>query len=76
MRPLCIEAPEQFAPTGAALAAVGIGVTLVDRSMKVCWANDLVREQAVMQRLTCRELVRLLGRELAVHERQCLRRHG
>ena len=46
MRPLCIEAPEQFAPTGAALAAVGIGVTLVDRSMKVCWANDLVREQA------------------------------
>lgn len=46
MRPLCIEAPEQFAPIGGALAALGIGVTLVDRSMKVCWANELVREQA------------------------------
>jgi PAS domain S-box-containing protein len=41
-----IERPEEFAPVGDALAVLGIGVTLIDRDMRVQWANRLIREYA------------------------------
>ena len=44
--PIRIDAPPGFAPLGSALAALGIGVTLIDREMRIQYANELVHEQA------------------------------
>ncbi|MFY3746127.1 PAS domain S-box protein [Anaeromyxobacter sp. Red801] len=44
--PLRVAAPADLEPIGEALAALGIGLTLVDREMRVQLANALVREQA------------------------------
>ncbi|HYG67139.1 MAG TPA: PAS domain-containing protein, partial [Anaeromyxobacteraceae bacterium] len=41
-----IERPEDLAPLGDALAALGIGVTLVDREMRVRFANAHVKSLA------------------------------
>ncbi len=41
-----IERAEDFAAVGEALSRIGIGVTLVDREMRVQWANELIREYA------------------------------
>ncbi len=38
--------PADLAPLGAALSALGIGLTLVDRDLKVEWANEQIRDQA------------------------------
>ena len=42
--PLRITAPSDLAPVGDALAALGIGITLVDRELRVQFANAFVRE--------------------------------
>jgi len=44
--PIRIERPEDLDPIGEALAALGVGVTLVDRDLKVQWVNPLVRAMA------------------------------
>src|SRR5512143_2665511 len=44
--PIRIDAPPGFAPLGSALASLGIGVTLIDRDMRIQYANELVRDQA------------------------------
>jgi PAS domain S-box-containing protein len=46
-----IPAPEAFAPVGDALAALGIGVTLVDREMRIRYANAFVRD--AVSELSC-----------------------
>src|SRR6266568_3948347 len=38
--------PADLAPLGAALSALGIGLTLVNRDLQVEWANELIRAQA------------------------------
>ncbi|WP_242393096.1 PAS domain S-box protein [Anaeromyxobacter oryzisoli] len=43
---LRIASPSDLAPLGDALAALGIGITLVDRELRVQLANAFVREQA------------------------------
>jgi PAS domain S-box-containing protein len=43
---LRLATPEQIAPVGDALAALGMGLTLVDRQMRIQYANGFVREQA------------------------------
>ncbi|HEY7726498.1 MAG TPA: PAS domain S-box protein, partial [Anaeromyxobacteraceae bacterium] len=48
---LTIGCPEDLAPVGEALSALDIGLTLVDRDLRIQWANDWVRRAAV--ELTC-----------------------
>jgi signal transduction histidine kinase len=43
---LRIGSPEELAPIGEALSALGIGLTLVDPQLRVCWANAAIRAQA------------------------------
>src|SRR3990172_5611874 len=40
---LRLSRPEDLAPLGDALAALGIGITLVDREMRIQFANAFVR---------------------------------
>jgi PAS domain S-box-containing protein len=44
MAPLRIGRPEELAPLGEALADFGVGVTLVDREMRIRFANRAVEE--------------------------------
>jgi PAS domain S-box-containing protein len=44
--PLRIERPDELDPLGESLSAFGIGLTLVDRQMLVCWANRFIRGMA------------------------------
>jgi PAS domain S-box-containing protein len=44
--PIRLTAPDDFAPLGSALAALGIGVTLIDREMRIQYANELVHDEA------------------------------
>ena len=48
---LRLAAPDQIAPVGEALAALGIGLTLVDREMRIQYANGFVKEST--SELTC-----------------------
>ena len=48
---LRIRAPDDLEPLGKALTALGVGVTLVDREMRVRWANPFVR--ALADELSC-----------------------
>ncbi|HUK66388.1 MAG TPA: PAS domain-containing protein [Anaeromyxobacteraceae bacterium] len=48
---LRIRSPDDLEPLGVALSALGVGVTLVDRDMRVRWANGFVRELA--EELSC-----------------------
>jgi PAS domain S-box-containing protein len=41
---LRISSPDDLAPLGEALAALGIGITLVDRDMRIRFANQFVRD--------------------------------
>ncbi|HZZ83811.1 MAG TPA: PAS domain S-box protein [Anaeromyxobacteraceae bacterium] len=43
---LDVTQPADLAPLGAALSALGIGLTLVDRDLRVDWANEQIRAQA------------------------------
>lgn len=43
---LQIARPEDLEPLGAALAALGVGLTLVDRQMRVQWANPFITSYA------------------------------
>ncbi|HET7753720.1 MAG TPA: PAS domain S-box protein [Anaeromyxobacteraceae bacterium] len=49
--PLRLSSPEALAQHGDVLASLGIGVTLVDREMRIQYANGFVREAA--QELSC-----------------------
>ena len=49
--PLRIAEPSDLDPLGAALSSLGVACTLVDRDMKVRWANDLVKD--VAEELSC-----------------------
>jgi PAS domain S-box-containing protein len=49
--PIRIGSPDDLEPTGDLLAHLGIGLTLVDKKMRVQWANAFVRERA--RELTC-----------------------
>ena len=49
--PLRIARPEDLDPLGDALSAFGVGLTLVDREMRVCWANRWILSMA--QELSC-----------------------
>jgi PAS domain S-box-containing protein len=42
---LRLATPDQLAPVGDALAALGMGLTLVDRQMRIQYANGFVREE-------------------------------
>jgi len=44
MAPLRLGSPEELAPIGEALADFGVGVTLVDREMRIQFANRAARE--------------------------------
>jgi len=44
--PLRIGRPDELDPLGESLSAFGIGLTLVDRQMLVCWANRFIRGMA------------------------------
>ncbi|HSM92761.1 MAG TPA: PAS domain-containing protein, partial [Anaeromyxobacteraceae bacterium] len=46
LAPIRISSPADLEPLGAALSALGVAVTLVDREMRVQWANPLVDELA------------------------------
>jgi PAS domain S-box-containing protein len=48
---LRVAAPGELEPLGQALATLGIGITLVDREMRIQFANSFVREAAT--ELTC-----------------------
>ncbi len=48
---LRVAAPADLEPLGQALATLGIGITLVDREMRIQFANSFVREAAT--ELTC-----------------------
>ena len=48
---LRLAVPDQIAPVGEALAALGIGLTLVDRQMRIQYANGFVKEST--SELTC-----------------------
>ncbi len=46
-----IDKVEDFVPLGEALSALGVGVTLIDRDMRVHWANQLI--QSLASELSC-----------------------
>ncbi len=46
-----LNAPDDLDPAGEAASAVAIGMMLIDRDMKVVWANDYLRER-------CEELLK------------------
>jgi PAS domain S-box-containing protein len=48
---LHIRRPDDLEPLGAALSSLGVGLTLVDRDLRVQWSNGLVRELA--EELSC-----------------------
>jgi PAS domain S-box-containing protein len=49
--PLRLSRPEELTPFGDMLATLGIGITLVDREMRIQFANSFVRE--VTSELSC-----------------------
>src|SRR5512145_1930200 len=49
--PIRIAAPQDLDPLGAALSSLGIAITLVDRDMRVQWANAYVQDLA--EELSC-----------------------
>lgn len=42
--PIRIERPQDLEPLGAALSALGVGMTLVDHDLRICWANPLAQD--------------------------------
>jgi PAS domain S-box-containing protein len=49
--PIRITGPGDLEPLGSALTALGVALTLVDREMKVHWANALVQD--IAEELSC-----------------------